>query len=253
MDGDHVSGFTQDNDRLVVYLSERDESTGELRVAYAGHPRRGLFFDREANSAPTVFFTEYWMVSNDVPGDKATISLAISVDEEMDCLANGTLIRREEQGSQSTCHWLQTFESPAYTYGFAIGDFNRVEQEHGPVTIASLGIEHSDQDLKQIFRYTRDMMTFFEKVSGIDYDQDTYSQILLGDSYQELSGWSLLRESYGDWVLEDSTETNLISHELAHQWWGNRITCATWSRFWLNEAFATFMSAAFNEHWFGHE
>ena len=253
VDGDHVSGFAHDNNRLVVYLSERSESNGELRITYNGHPRRGLFFDRESSSAHTVFFTEYWMVSNDVPGDKATISLAITVDEEMDCLANGVLVRREVKGSQSICHWQQTFESPAYTYGFAIGEFNRVEQEHGQVTIASLGIEHSDQDLEQIFRYTPDMMTFFEGVSGIDYDQDTYSQILLGDSYQELSGWSLLRDSYGEMVLADSTETNLISHELAHQWWGNRITCATWSHFWLNEAFATFMSAAFNEHRFGRE
>ena len=52
-------------------------------------------------------------------------------------------------------------------------------------------------------------------------------------------------------VLEDSTETNLISHELAHQWWGNMITCKNWNHFWLNEGFATYMSAAYNEHRFG--
>jgi aminopeptidase N len=52
-------------------------------------------------------------------------------------------------------------------------------------------------------------------------------------------------------VMADSTETNLIAHELAHQWWGNMITCKEWGHIWLNEAFATYMSAAYNEYRFG--
>jgi aminopeptidase N len=54
-------------------------------------------------------------------------------------------------------------------------------------------------------------------------------------------------------VLKDSTETNLISHELAHQWWGNRITCKNWGHFWLNEGLTTYLSAAYNEYRFGTE
>jgi aminopeptidase N len=68
-----------------------------------------------------------------------------------------------------------------------------------------------------------------------------------------MSGFSVLKNTYGELVLKDSTETNLISHELAHQWWGNRITCENWNHFWLNEAFATYMSAAYNEYRFGKE
>ncbi|MEM9679926.1 MAG: M1 family aminopeptidase [Bacteroidota bacterium] len=105
--------------------------------------------------------------------------------------------------------------------------------------------------MEQIFQYTGDMVSFFEEKTGIRLPQDSYSQILIGHHYQEMSGFAILRKSYGELVLNDSTETNLIAHELAHQWWGNSITCKNWNHFWLNEGFATFMSAAYNEHRFG--
>ena len=52
-------------------------------------------------------------------------------------------------------------------------------------------------------------------------------------------------------VLNDPGSSALAAHELAHQWWGNMVTCADWTHFWLNEGFATFMAAAYSEHRFG--
>ena len=49
-------------------------------------------------------------------------------------------------------------------------------------------------------------------------------------------------------VLDDPREDALIAHELSHQWWGNLLTCADWSDFWLNEGMATYMTAAWKEH-----
>ena len=63
----------------------------------------------------------------------------------------------------------------------------------------------------------------------------------------------MLKNFYGEMVLKNRTETNLISHEMANQWWGNQITCESWSHFWLNEGMATFLSAAYNEYRFGEE
>lgn len=113
--------------------------------------------------------------------------------------------------------------------------------------------DYSSDQLTIIFQETPSMMSFFEEKSGVKYRQPTYSQILIGDHYQEMSGYSTIKDTYGELVLQDSTETNLISHELAHQWWGNRVTCKSWRHFWLNEAIVTFMSAAYNEYRFGKE
>jgi hypothetical protein len=70
---------------------------------------------------------------------------------------------------------------------------------------------------------------------------------------QEMSGFSVMSEDNGRAVLADPRAESLIAHELAHQWWGNRVTCAAWTHMWLNEGFATFMSAAFMEQRFGRD
>lgn len=73
------------------------------------------------------------------------------------------------------------------------------------------------------------------------------SAIVLIDS----AGLSLLSEEYGRALLGDRTNAALAAHELAHQWWGNTVTCVAWTHFWLNEGFATFMAATYLEHRFG--
>jgi aminopeptidase N len=149
--------------------------------------------------------------------------------------------------------WSQDHASPAYTYGFAIGSFNEFRENHQGISLNYYSHNHSSKKLETIFDKTGDMLSFFEEKSGVPYFQKSYAQILIGNHYQEMSGFAVLRNSYGDLVLKDSTETNLISHELAHQWWGNMITCENWNHIWLNEGFATYMSAAYNEHRFGKE
>ena len=98
------------------------------------------------------------------------------------------------------------------------------------------------------------MAGFFEERAGVPYPGDSYAQALVATSGgQELAGLSHMSEAYGRSVLADATATSLIAHELAHQWWGNLVTCREWTHFWLNEGFATFMAAAYKEHARGRE
>jgi aminopeptidase N len=60
-----------------------------------------------------------------------------------------------------------------------------------------------------------------------------------------------LSEAYGRRLLEDPKDVWLMAHELAHQWWGNALTCRDWNHFWLNEGLATFLAFAYEERRFG--
>src|SRR5262249_31150989 len=82
----------------------------------------------------------------------------------------------------------------------------------------------------------------------------TYTQVLVANTAgQEAAGFSMLSDAYGRAVLNDPPAISLIAHELAHQWWGNLVTCRDWTHFLLNEGFATFMAAAYDDRRFGSE
>ncbi|HYJ45580.1 MAG TPA: M1 family aminopeptidase, partial [Pyrinomonadaceae bacterium] len=109
-------------------------------------------------------------------------------------------------------------------------------------------------ELRRVFRDTPDMLAFYEERAGVPYIDKTYTQVLAsGNVEQEMSSFTALNEDYGRKVLANERDIWLAAHELAHQWWGNMVTCVDWNHFWLNEGFATFMAAAYLEHRFGHE
>lgn len=193
------------------------------------------------------------MICNDSPGDKALFNLHLLIPIDKSCIASGELVSKDYKNGKIQYCYQQDYESPSYTYGFVIGNFNKAEEKFNEVSLQNYSQNYSSDELMSIFMETPTMISFFEEKSGVKYYQSTYSQVLIGNHYQEMAGFSILKDSYGNLVLKDSTETNLISHELAHQWWGNRITCKSWNHFWLNEAMATFLSAAYNEFRFGKE
>nr|WP_320022236.1 M1 family aminopeptidase [uncultured Draconibacterium sp.] len=253
VDGNTVIGYKKINKDLIVYLSKRDDLKNKIVVDYQGQPTRGLIFDKENNQAYTSYFTGDWMICNDSPEDKALFNLDITVPIGKTCIASGELVKKKRKGNQVLYSYQLNTASPSYTYGFAIGKFNEAEETCNNVSLKYYSLNYSSEQTKDIFKETPAMISFLEEKSGVKYFQSTYSQVLTGKFYQEMSGYSILKDKYGEMVLQDSTETNLISHEMAHQWWGNQITCKGWNHFWLNEGMATFMSAAYNEYRFGKE
>lgn len=251
VEGGSVLGFQKRGNNLIVGLADRKGREDKITVTYHGNPKKGLLFDSDSEHAYTVYFTNYWMVCNDLPGDKATLSMDIIVPNDKECVASGELLKVEKTGDKTLFKWQQSYETPAYTYGFVIGRFNKKSEQQGKVKLNYYSPQLSANKLQKIFQETGNILRFFEEKAGVSYIQSSYSQLLIGNHYQEMSGLAVLRSSYAAAVLKDSSDIHLTSHELAHQWWGNMITCQSFKHFWLNEAFAVYMSTAFSEHRFG--
>lgn len=251
--GATMKAFEQKGKKLTLILSEERKTAHEVSISYSGSPKKGLVFLSEPAEMYTVYFSSEWMPCHESPADKAKIKMDLIVPKGFTALASGTLASITEARDLCTYSFDQNYATPAYTYGFSIGTFQQFHEKEAKTSLNYYSHHHSPAELATIFGKTGDMLSFFEEKAGIPYPQKSYSQILIGNHYQEMSGLSVLKQSYGALVLADSTETNLISHELAHQWWGNLITCESWKHFWLNEGFATFMSAAYNEHRFGKD
>ena len=252
--GQAVAAFHQQKNQLVIQLKEMLPKENSILITYQGAPKIGIHFLPDKNQVYTVFSTSEWMVCRNLITDKASISTDVIVDGNLNAIACGELFERKKLDNGKMCYcWVQNNEVPAYTFGFAIGVFNHTIIKHKETLLNCYSASHTIAQLDTIFQYTADMIEFFESKTGVYYQNKSYNQILIGNHYQEMAGFAVLKETYGDMILKDSTETNLVSHEMAHQWWGNSITCERWGEFWLNESFATFMSAAYNEHRIGRE
>jgi aminopeptidase N len=99
-----------------------------------------------------------------------------------------------------------------------------------------------------MFQDTGRMIRFFEEKSGVPFPHPRYAQIVVpGDEAQEVSSFSVIGSENVEPILTNPKEDWAIVHELAHQWWGNLITCKSWDHFWLNEGMVVFLTAAYKE------
>nr|WKN37926.1 M1 family metallopeptidase [Tunicatimonas sp. TK19036] len=254
VEGKGIKSFRQEKSQVIITFSQPLTEEHSIQIYYHGSPTRGVVFSSEKSQMYTVYFTSEWMVCHDQPDDRASIQLELILPEDLQNVANGILIDEKKVKENKVSYvWQQEVATPPYTYGFALGTFHQASADYKGTDLHYYSDRYPADQLATIFQASPDILRFFEEKAGAPYGQPSYSQLLMGNHYQEMSGFSVLKEAYGDMVLADSTEINLITHELAHQWWGNMITCQNFGHFWLNEAFATYMSAAYNEHRFGQE
>jgi aminopeptidase N len=183
--GESVSNFKQENKKLTVFLNERSSNENQIQITYTGNPEKGLIFLAERDELYTVFSSSEWMVCNDLPNDRARFRIDLLIPVNKTCIASGTLTKKEQLGENVLYSWVQDYESPSYTYGFVIGQFNEVKEMHEGISLNYYSKDHDKAELKTIFKNTSDMIHFFEEKSAVKYIQKTYSQIF---NWQSLSG-----------------------------------------------------------------
>ncbi|HEX8124812.1 MAG TPA: M1 family metallopeptidase [Allosphingosinicella sp.] len=238
---------------IIVRLKEplRAGRTAKLRFHYRGKPERGLVFGE--GTAYSNYFTCHWMVCDlDRPGDKATLRLDLILPAGKSSIASGRSAGKSPAGRGLERHrWIQDRPYSAYLFGFAAG-FDRTSAiPHKGVELVAAG-DLSPGEMERRLAGTGEMLDFFKEKAGLPFPHRRYVQVVVpGGEAQEKSSFSLLGRAGLDPRLEDPKEDWLIAHELAHQYWGNLVTCESWADFWLNEGITTFMVAAWKEHKWG--
>lgn len=230
-DGRRRLPFRQADGELLVELATplSPGRTRTMKLRYAGKTTCGLKLSDGV--AWTAFNTWCWMAARKDPSDRATLDLRV----------RGVGRRIAVAGTESP--------QASYLFGFAAGDLAEVRR--GPLRVlAPPALLPRLQP--RLLDETAAMVAFFEEASGVALPAATYTQVFLpGAPPQEMTHTSLMSVRSAEHFVADPTEDWLIAHELAHQWWGNRLTCATWGDFWLNEGLATFMAAAWKERRWG--
>ncbi len=206
-----------------------------FRLRYVAPASKGLHVFRD--QIYTAFDTRRWMPCIFAPDHRADFELRLRLPTHF--------ARIDSTGLSHTY--------PAYVHGFAAGDFwSESRRSASGVSLEVLGSRRAPRDVAGALQELEGMLHFFEKTSGLPYPEKRFRFVFArGRVAQEYASFALVRDGYAHELLADGREDWLLAHELSHAWWGNLATCAAWSEFWLNEGFATFMTAAWKEQRWG--
>lgn len=215
-----------------------------LRFRYEGVPARGVTFG--ADSVHSAYWSCDWMIClQDSPGDKARIDVSLRLPRGMVSLGPGRLVSKVKSADFEIHRWRAAHQYSPYLFAFAAGRFASVQDGFltyfGPSGTAT-------GELRNVFAPTSAMVRFFSGKAGLPLPERHYAQLIVpGSEAQEAVAQSALGEEEIAALRKDPAEDWAIAHELAHQWWGNLVTCKSWSEFWLNEGITVFMTAAWKE------
>jgi aminopeptidase N len=246
---DDISG-----DRRLFHLPVplKEGQRASLAISFSGKAPKGLAFDGDSVSA-SYFTCDVIICDQDRTSDRATFSFAVILAPGMEAVAPGRRVALTPTGhGLETWRFRLTQARPAYLFGFAAGRLQRVTMPGDTPQLDVLTAAAPASQVTAMFADTRRMLDFFAEKAGVRFPDAAYTQVLIkGSEAQEAASHSVIGLDEISPILTDPHEDWVIAHELAHQWWGNAITCADWSELWLNEGLTVFMVAAYKEQRWG--
>lgn len=240
----------------------------EVVIHYEAEPRDGLFFKKPTAENPEIplqvwsqgqaNFNRYWFPAYDLPDDRLTTEVRVRVPSQMMVVSNGTGGRTGNDGATSTWHFRQEIEHCTYLVTLIAGSFETDERNFEDIPIRSNVPPGRLGEAPLAFRNTPGMMAFLSEYTGRRYAYPSYTQTTIWDfnwgGMENTSATTLnLRTLHDETAHLDYEAEPLVCHELAHQWFGDLITCRTWDEIWLNEGFATYFESLYVEHVHGRE
>jgi len=265
--------FRKTSDKLIIYLDKKYSASDTVKISInytVTDPKKGLYFNlTDKNSMKNHFeiYTQgeedenhYWFPCWDFPNDRATSELFITTKMPNIAISNGRLLSVDvnKKDSTRTFHWKMDIPHVTYLTSFVVGNYKKHEDFYKNIPVQYY--VHPDQEkyVKATFSKTPDMIRFFSEKTGIEYPYSKYAQTVVDNfmygGMENISATTLMSSTLRDEQgLIDGTSESLISHELAHQWWGDLVTCRDWPSVWLNEGFATYFEALWTEHTLGRD
>ncbi|HEY6282750.1 MAG TPA: M1 family aminopeptidase [Nitrososphaerales archaeon] len=263
--------YEYDNSILDVILPDSREGKHTIRVEYATTPRDGVFFtgpDKEhpekevqAWSHCETEAARYWYPCFDHLSEKSSSELVLTVPHGFRVISNGKLLSVQEAGKMTVYHWKEDLPHSTYLTSFVAGALGEMTQEADGVKLHYYFPESKRADVLRYFGETPKMVEVFGELTGVKYPYEKYDQVTVQDfvvgGMENFNATTLSTNYFPDSGSEEDFQTSyssphvnavdLVAHELAHQWFGDLVTCSDWAHAWLNEGFATYFQVLYIE------
>lgn len=261
--------YKQGKDKLHIDLahsySHRDTLTFTVKY-YLAEQVSGLKFIDQTETNPFQVSSDcwpnqarQWIPCYDYPHDKVTQEMIVTVDAKFKVLSNGELlgITQDPEKGKHTYHWKQSKPHSTYLINLSIADYTVIEDSLGTLPVNYWVYQRHEKDAKRSFAKTPYMIEFFNRLYGYEYPWEKYDQVI--SAHQgggaEATSASLLGEGAVTTQQEeiDFSFEGILAHEIAHQWWGDLVTCRSWEHNWINESFATYSDYLYKRYDWGED
>lgn len=231
---------------------------------------KGLYFINEKGedkTKPTQIWTQgetegtsVWVPTIDRPNQKTTQEFYLKVPNKWVTLSNGKLMSQKPAANGlRTDYWKMDLPHAPYLFFMGAGDFAVVKDTWKGKDVWYYVDKEYESVAKKIFGLTPEMMTYFSKITGVEYPWVKYSQMTAHDyvsGAMENTTATLHQES----AQQDARELvdgngweGTIAHELFHQWFGDYVTTESWSNLTVNESFANYSELLWDEYKYGKD
>ncbi len=261
-----------EDDQIIVNFAEPIAPGQEtsVTIAYFAEPSGGVYFrtpEMGYRAGDTHLFTQgeaiearKWYPCLDSPNQRLTSEVTCRVPEGMTVVSNGHLVSEAADPATGlrVFHWSQDKPHSSYLLSLCAGSFKKLEDKCGDIPLTFYTPASEIKDAANSFRDTKDIMEFYQREIGVPYPWDKYAQVCVNDfvagGMENTSATTLTDNTlFTDATENLRTSEGLIAHEMAHQWFGDLVTCKDWSHLWLNEGFATFYETLYTAHKHGRE
>jgi aminopeptidase N len=256
----------QPNDQLNIVIDYHTNGVTTARgIAGFG---RGLTFikpnpddstrPRQIWSQGETEYNHYWFPCYDHPNDFTTTEIIATVEKPMMVISNGKLLStKDNKDNTRTFDWKIDQPHATYLTSIVVGEYAAVEGNYAGTPVISYVYPSELTEGRATTSRLPEMVRFFSEKTGLKYPYAKYSQTMtrdFGGGMENISATTQTDNMIHDARTElDQTSDSLESHELAHQWFGDYVTCRSWADIWLNESFATYFQAMWDEHSLGRD
>lgn len=267
-----LKGHQATHDKVILTFEKPLAVDAEqtVTITYRATPKDGFYFrtpDQGYRKDEVHLFTQgetilarHWFPVLDSPNGKLTTEVTCRLPDGMKAWSNGSLLSQEKDAATglTAWHWKQEKPHSAYLVTLVAGQFSVIEDRYKDLPIGFLVPQGDAAMAQRSLDGTKEMLAFFEKELDFPFPWEKYHQVVVRDfQWGGMENTSL--STLSDRILHTAeyetlrSSTSIVAHELAHQWFGDVVTCKDWSTLWLNEGFATYYDALFHEQLNGRE
>jgi len=263
--------IVEKNEQLQIFLGEKIKGKFTIELEFQGILNdRLLGFYRsqyKQNGKTKYLATSQFEAADarrafpcwDEPEAKATFDISIIADNKFTAISNMPVKSKKKIGSKTIYHFATTPIVSTYLIYLAVGEFEYLSGKIGKIQIRVVTTKGNKSKGKFSLDLGKKLLTSYEKYFGIRYPLPKLDLIAVPDfAAGAMENWGAI--TFRETILlydpkTSSTRTKqyiaeVISHEIAHQWFGNLVTMKWWNDLWLNESFATFMATKFVDQFY---